>query len=54
MKSDKLEFLKVVCLVVIAVSLAIIAWNTVNQVTELQEIRESLDRIVSRIREINQ
>ena len=52
MKNDKLEYIKIACLVVIAVSLSIIAWITASQVNVLQEIKESLNLIEGRVNEL--
>ena len=52
MKNDKLEYIKIACLVVIAVSLSIIAWKTASQVNVLQEIKESLNLIEGRVNEL--
>lgn len=52
MKNNKLEYIKTVCLVVIAISLSIIAWKTASQVNVLQEIKESLELIESRVNEL--
>lgn len=54
MKQNKLEFIKVACLVVIEVSLSIIAWKTASQVVVLQEIRDSLNLIAGRVNELKQ
>ncbi|MDR6999109.1 hypothetical protein [Neobacillus niacini] len=52
MKNHKLEYIKIACLVVIAVSLSVIAWKTVSQVNVLQEIQESLNLIGIRVNEL--
>ncbi|MEO2077859.1 MAG: hypothetical protein ABGX20_21220 [Bacillus sp. (in: firmicutes)] len=52
MKNNKLEYIKVACLVVIAVSLSVIAWKTVSQVNVLQDIQESLNRIGIRLSQL--
>jgi hypothetical protein len=52
MNKDKLEYIKVVSLVVIAISLSVIAWKTVSQVNVLYEIRESLNLIGIRVNEL--
>ena len=52
MKNDKLEYIKIACLVVIAVSLSIIAWKTASQVNVLQGIKESLNLIEGRVNEL--
>jgi hypothetical protein len=52
MNKDKLEYIKVASLVVIAISLSIIAWKTVSQVNVLHEIRESLNLIGIRVNEL--
>lgn len=49
MKNNKMEYIKVACLIVIAISLTVIAWNTVTQVNLLQEIQESLYQIGNKI-----
>ena len=49
MKNNKMEYIKVACLIVIAVSLTVIAWNTVIQVNVLQEIHDSLYQIGNKI-----
>ncbi|MGG0655350.1 hypothetical protein [Rummeliibacillus pycnus] len=54
MKKDKLEYVKVACLVVIAVSLSIIAWKSVSQVYELQLIEDQLYEIGNRISQLNE
>lgn len=38
MKEDLLEYIKVASLVILAVSLSIIAWNSSKEVSYLQEI----------------
>lgn len=45
MENNKMEYIKVACLIVIAVSLTAIAWNTVTQVNVLQDIQDSLYQI---------
>jgi hypothetical protein len=52
MKNNKLEYIKVACLVVIAVSLSVIAWKTVSQVNVLEDIQESLNIIGIRVRQL--
>lgn len=52
MNKDKLEYIKVASLVVIAISLSVIAWKTVSQVNVLHEIRESLNLIGIRVNEL--
>jgi hypothetical protein len=52
MKNNKLEYIKVACLVVIAVSLSVIAWKTISQVNVLQDIQESLNRIGIRLSQL--
>lgn len=51
-ENNKLEYIKVACLVVIAVSLSVIAWKTMSQVNMLQHIQDSLNLIESRINEL--
>jgi hypothetical protein len=40
MKKEQLEYIKIVSLVIIAVSLSIIAWNSSKEVSYLQGIEE--------------
>ena len=49
MRNNKIEIIKVACLIVIALSLVVIAWNTFVQVNLLQEIQESLNQIGNKI-----
>ncbi|RZT21347.1 hypothetical protein [Fictibacillus sp. BK138] len=53
MGNNKLEYIKVACLVMIAVSLSIIALNIVNQISVLEGIQDKLDDIQSGIMNIN-
>lgn len=51
--SDKtMNYVKIACLVVIAVSLSVIAWKIASQVNMLQEIKDSLDLIEGRLIEL--
>ncbi|WP_419881576.1 hypothetical protein ACN6MY_19010 [Peribacillus sp. B-H-3] len=52
MKKDILEYIKAASLIVMAISLAIIAWKTASQIDVLQEIQESLNIIASRVNEL--
>jgi hypothetical protein len=45
MKNDLLEYIKVVIFVVIAVSLSVMAWSSLEAVTYLQGIEERLSSI---------
>lgn len=49
MKNNLLEYVKVVCLVVIAVSLSIIAWKSVSLVYELKQIQYELYQVGTNI-----
>ncbi|MBS4172694.1 hypothetical protein [Bacillus sp. FJAT-49736] len=53
MKKDVLEKIKVVCFLVIAVSLAIIAWKSITQVNELQQIKEEIYQLGTRVSQLN-
>ena len=53
MKNDKLEYVRVACFVVIAVSLSVIAWNMVTQVSELHDIADQLTHIVFKLQQLN-
>ena len=44
MERKILEYVKVICLVVIAVSLALSTWNSMNQNDLLYDIRVSIDK----------
>jgi hypothetical protein len=52
MKKDILEYIKAVSLIVMAISLAVIAWKTVSQVNVLNGIQERLDLIASRVNDL--
>ena len=52
MKNNKLEYIRVTCLIVIALCLTIIAWKTVSLVNVLESIQYNLDVIESRINEL--
>jgi hypothetical protein len=45
MRNDLLEYIKVLSFVVIAVSLSVIAWNSLETVTYLQGIEDKLSSI---------
>ncbi|MEW9052289.1 MAG: hypothetical protein AB2392_14115 [Neobacillus sp.] len=45
MRNDLLEYIKVLSFVVIAISLSVIAWNSLEAVTYLQGIEERLSSI---------
>ncbi|MFC7372406.1 hypothetical protein ACFQPF_12045 [Fictibacillus iocasae] len=38
MNKDLLEYIKVACLVIMAVSLSVLAWNSVQLVSEIEEV----------------
>jgi hypothetical protein len=46
MKKEQLEYIKIVSLVILAVSLSIIAWNSSKEVSYLQGIEEKLFDII--------
>lgn len=46
MKKGQLEYIKVVSLAIIAVSLSIIAWNSSKEVSYLQGIKENISDII--------
>lgn len=52
MKKDILEYVKVACLVVIAVSLSIIAWKSVSLVYELKQVQYELYQVGTRISQL--
>ncbi|SFC95032.1 hypothetical protein SAMN05443252_109106 [Bacillus sp. OV322] len=52
MKKDILEYIKAVSFMVMAISLAVIAWKTASRVNVLNEIQESLNLIASRVNEL--
>lgn len=45
MKKDLLEYIKVVSFVIIAVSLAVIAWNSSKEILYLEQIEDQLGSI---------
>ncbi|MEH7158719.1 hypothetical protein [Neobacillus drentensis] len=47
MKKDRFEYIKVASIVVIAISLSIIAWNSSKEVSYLQGIEEKLLSIIN-------
>ncbi|MBO2537467.1 hypothetical protein [Rummeliibacillus suwonensis] len=47
MKKGQLEYIKVVSLAIIAVSLSIIAWNSSKEVSYLQGIKENISDIIT-------
>jgi hypothetical protein len=52
MGNNNLEYIKIACLIVIAISLSVIAWKTAYQVTVLEGIKEKLDYVVSGINQL--
>jgi hypothetical protein len=52
MKKDRLEYIKVASLVIMAVSLCIIAWNSSKEVSYLQGIEGNLPSIINALRNI--
>lgn len=54
MEKDRLEYIKVASLVIIAVSLCIIDWNSSKEVSYLQAIEENLPSIINALYNIEQ